>query len=111
MEWNHNNTSGQDGEVTISIATANASLNKGSVDIQERGEDGAIEVSRSNALTLPAIVEIDATPDAWLLYEAHGVDPFYRVRFIGASGWAGHGETGNVVGGEASLRKNRRLEW
>jgi len=37
--------------------------------------------------------------------------PFYKVRFIGQAGWAGHGDTGNVVESNASTKKNRRLGW
>jgi len=38
-------------------------------------------------------------------------DPFYKVRFIGTSGWAGLGKTGHVVDSNTSIKKNRRLEW
>jgi len=65
-----------------------------------------------------------AYTDRWLIYDpesgvvsattiANNVAPipFYRVRFIGPSSWAGTGETGRVVGGNSNSIKNRRLEW
>jgi len=80
-------------------------------------------VVASNGSTLPITVEIDFdTTDAtvgqltnrWLIYNEYDnsvPSPFYKVEFIGVSGWAGHGDTGNVVESNASSKKNRRLGW
>jgi hypothetical protein len=51
----------------------------------------------------------------WLIYNANDPiltpSPFYKVRFIGTSGWAGYGDTGHVVETNASVKKHNRLEW
>jgi len=55
----------------------------------------------------------------WLIYDPFDAStirpvsplPFYRVRFIGTSDWAGHGDTGHVVGGTTNIKKNQRLGW
>ncbi len=53
--------------------------------------------------------------NTWLIYNAESAnsisDPFYKVRFIGTSDWAGEGDTGHVVDSNASTKKNRRLGW
>jgi hypothetical protein len=74
-----------------------------------------------SATSRPSTVDItfdtSGTPPLtsdWVIYNEDNdsaPDPFYRVRFIGGSGWAGHGETGNVVDSNMSKRKNRRLGW
>jgi len=65
--------------------------------------------------TRPLTVDINLTgTDPWLIYNPDAnaePAPFYRVRFVGQSGWTGHGRTGNVVESNASKRKLRRLEW
>lgn len=128
--WTHDNQNTQDGNIELQSSPATA-LNKTSASIEEisgtEGEDMTINVSRGVA-TLPSIVPVNlvvndpANPpapanytDRWLIYNEYNAtqppSPFYRVRFIGSSGWAGHGDTGNVVGGAASDKKNKRLEW
>ena len=68
--------------------------------------------------TLPTIVNISydtANTSPWLIYNASSptVAPasLYKVRFIGKMGWAGHGDTGFVVDTNASVKKNRRMNW
>jgi len=79
----------------------------------------------SNATALPMTVEVELvresdtpTPSAytneWLEYNPSNpipLSPFYKVRFVGESGWAGYGDTGHVVDTDASTKKNRRLGW
>jgi hypothetical protein len=73
-------------------------------------------VVRHITATLPDDVDITfgAGTDGWLIYNQDAnvaPNPFYRVRFIGAAGWAGTGDTGHVVEGNISGTKNRRLGW
>ena len=79
--------------------------------------DASVQVQRGANPTLPMTVNIDfVTPptDAWMIYNEDNnsiPSPFYRVRFIGQSDWAGHGDTGFVVDGNVSIKKNKRLGW
>ncbi|MDQ7084288.1 MAG: hypothetical protein Q9M36_04850 [Sulfurovum sp.] len=118
--WNHDNTiAGEsDGNIVMS-STPSTALNSTSVSISSRGQDNTILVSRG-ALPLPATVPItlvtDETlinyTDRWLLYNPDGNNTnLYSVRFIGQSTWAGHGDTGHVVGGQSNIKTNRRVEW
>ncbi len=93
-----------------------------SVNIISNAKDENVEVSAASSTPRPMTVEIDfVTNDSaayhtntWLIYNPDKDEvpsPFYKVRFIGQAGWAGHGDTGNVVGGASNIEKNRRLEW
>jgi len=79
--------------------------------------DYSVQVLRGANPTLPMTVGIDfVSPptDVWIIYNEDNnsiPSPFYRVRFIGQSDWAGHGDTGFVVDDNASIQKNRRLGW
>ena len=79
--------------------------------------DYNILVQRGANPTLPMTVGIDFVippTDVWVIYNEDNnsvPSPFYRVRFIGQSDWAGHGDTGYVVDGNVSIKKNRRLGW
>ncbi len=60
------------------------------------------------------ITFVETDTNKWLIYNKDKNEtpiPFYRVRFIDESGWAGHGDTGHVVDSDTSTKKNRRLEW
>ncbi len=119
LSWEHSKSRG-DGNIALS-----ASLN-GSVPTQpdidaSGGADKTVIVTHTST-ALPDIVDIDFITDdsaanftnAWLIYNPDNPwtpSPFYQVEFIGSSGWAGHGDTGYVVGGSSNIEKNRRLEW
>ena len=124
--WNHDNIVNQDGNIQL-VSTPTTALNTTNVLINSRGEANDIIVSRG-ATPPPVTIPVDlvwnnpATPptpalytDRWLIYNPDNAntppDPFYRVRFIGASGWTGTGKTGHVVGGNSNVKKNKRLEW
>ncbi|GIT98414.1 DUF11 domain-containing protein [Sulfurovum sp. TSL1] len=65
-------------------------------------------------LTLPYYTATPPYTNSWLIYNEDSLNlpsPFYKVRFIGSSDWAGHGDTGHVVDSNVSTKKNRRLEW
>lgn len=91
------------------------------VNIIANAVDGAITVYRGTSPTLPLTVEINldetnpTDTNHWLIYNPNSAigtpAPFYKVRFIGESGWAGHGDTGHVVDSNVSTKKNRRLGW
>ncbi len=122
LSWEHSKSLG-DGSITLT-ATSNGTVSgppKPNIDASG-GADETVEVTHTGT-TLPDIVDIDFITDdsaanftdAWLIHNPDNPwepSPFYRVRFIGATtGWAGHGDTGHVVGGEANIQKNNRLEW
>jgi uncharacterized repeat protein (TIGR01451 family) len=88
--------------------------------ITDTATDPNIVVDRGTNPTLPLTVEIELdetnsrNTDHWLIYNPNypmPLSPFYKVRFIGTSGWAGHGDTGHVVDSNTSVKKNRRLGW
>ncbi len=59
-------------------------------------------------------IDFGSNTNRWLIYNKDTnttPSPFYRVRFIGQSDWAGHGDTGHVVDSNVSTKKNRRLGW
>ncbi len=90
------------------------------VTITSEGINNGVTVSNTSG-TLPHDVNITfggsiGSPGTnnWLIYNPSKNSvpiPFYRVRFIGESGWAGHGDTGHVVDSDTSTKKNRRLGW
>jgi len=110
---------------TLVDDTPTAAVSPTSVSIITAGEDTSINVSRPSAPPVIVVVDLvvdDLTitgpvnyTDRWLIYNPDSAtdipSPFYRVKFLGASGWAGHGDTGHVVGGQSSSKKNKRLEW
>jgi len=103
-----------DGNVTLvskestqgSVAPTNPTITEG---INTNIKITAVSAGR------PLIVDINLTgTDPWLIYNPDTnsePNPFYRVRFIGEGGWAGHGDTRDVVEGNTNIKKNRRLEW
>ncbi len=117
----HNSTALGRIELLSSPATA---LNTTTVNILG-GIDQTINVNNGGVtpLTVPINLVVDdlANPgpaqftDRWLIFNLDDPVlppvPFYRVRFIGNSGWVGYGDTGHVVGGTVNEKKNRRLEW
>jgi len=127
--WDHNKPApGQDGNielVSVPVSALARASNPTSALIAGEGEDKTINVKRTT--TPPQIVPVNLVvddltttgptnyTDRWLIYNPESAtvapSPFYRVKFIGASGWAGHGDTGHVVGGQSSSKKNKRLEW
>ncbi|MEA1953006.1 MAG: PKD domain-containing protein [Campylobacterota bacterium] len=121
--WYHQNTS--DGKIELAT-TLSESLTQTTITISSQGENDGINITKGSA-TAPVIVPVDLViedpadtsvtdyTDTWLVYnpesETEVASPFYRVKFRGKSGWAGHGKTGHVVGGNANTEKNRRMEW
>jgi uncharacterized repeat protein (TIGR01451 family) len=124
--WNHDNstltgTGAGDGTIElVSTPVANA-LNNTTVDITSEGENNAVNVNNGGVAPRTVTVNLVTDPtlanytDRWLIYNPNSATviptPFYRVRFIGPSGWTGTGQTGNVVGGNSNAKKNKRLEW
>jgi len=136
--WDHDNSvmaGNNDGTIELR-STPNGLLNDpagtvtNTVVITSEGENNTFNVS--NGGVAPRIVPVNLVTNPalgnytnrWLLYNPDSAvasptdvanniapNPFYRVRFIGPSGWAGTGQTGNVVGGNSNARKNKRLEW
>lgn len=126
--WDHDNQTDRDGNVKL-VSTPTSLLTSTSASITSRGEDSTIAVNKGTSV-LPSIVPVNlavynsTTPapgtytDRWLIYNPESAtqapSSFYRVRFIGATGvsnWAGKGDTGHVVGGNANSKKSRRVEW
>ncbi len=122
LSWDHSKSQG-DGNITLT-ATSNGTVSgppKPNIDASG-GADKTVTVTHTGS-TLPDIVDIDFITDdsvanytnPWLIYNEDSAigapSPFYKVRFIGTSDWAGHGDTGHVVGGNTNTKKNRRLGW
>ena len=134
------NSTRHDGNITLQIGTitpsGSASISSpistdpAQVRITVNGIDRNVTVTATST-DRPMIVPIElvhnilpftlpyytATPpytNSWLIYNEDSLElpsPFYKVRFIGTSDWAGHGDTGHVVDSNVSTKKNRRLEW
>lgn len=72
-----------------------------------------IELVRSNDTPTPGLYS-----NEWLIYNPDTDDilqqspsPFYKVRFIGDSSWTGEGHTGYIVDTNASLKKQKKMDW
>nr|MBL0721947.1 hypothetical protein [Sulfurovaceae bacterium] len=92
------------------------------IDIDSDGIKNIITSRGTSAPTLPMTVlfelEIDnplGKTDSWLLYNEASADekpdPFYKVRFLDDSDWAGVGEEGNVINRETTVPKSQRMNW
>ncbi len=124
------NTGNNDGNITLMEditppegSSADWSVTP-NVNITANAMDPNVVVTRGTNPTLPLTVEIELDrtnpldTNRWLIYNPDTDDilqaspsPLYKVRFIGTSGWAGHGDTRHVVESNASTKKNRRLGW
>ncbi len=128
LSTGHSKTQG-DGNITLEINLPGAIIEGKNTDtptvdtdvnIESQGQDPSITVT-SNATVLPMTVEVDldesnpTDTNHWLIYNPDSdivpPSPFYKVRFIGDSGWVGVGETGYVLENNASSRKTKRLDW
>ncbi|EIF50965.1 hypothetical protein [Sulfurovum sp. AR] len=112
-------TNENDGNITLNASTGGSvsPTDPAAVAINDSGgvNDPDVRVS-ATATIRPLNVDITfgADTNRWLVYNKDKNEtpiPFYRVRFIGQSGWAGYGDTGHVVDTDASTKKNRRLGW
>jgi hypothetical protein len=124
LSTGHNETRGDGNIKLLSPPTvtegAGAPTVTTDVTVITNGQDNDINVT-SNATALPMAVQIllnTTTPtdtNTWLIYNENNdilnPNPFYKVRFIGQSGWAGHGDTGHVVDSNVSAKHNKRLGW
>ena len=140
LSLNHvENSIQHDGNITLQRSPAGSAIVRSNatgtedpaeVRIVSEGIDRNVVVTATSS-TRPLTIDIDlvhnilpvtlpnytATPpytNSWLIYNKDTPtipSPFYRVRFIGTSGWAGHGDTGHVVDSNVSTKKNRRLGW
>jgi hypothetical protein len=87
------------------------------VEITVNGTNNGVNVADGGVTDRPLDVNITfgAITNDWLIYNPNAnviPNPFYRVRFVSpSSGWAGHGDTGNVVDSAPSYEKNKRLGW
>jgi hypothetical protein len=113
MAEKHNSTTG-DGNITLSATNGSIAPTDPTPLSFSDGIDESIIVT--NGGSTPNIVNIDlgSNTDRWLIYNKDAnsnPSPFYRVRFIGSSGWTGEGQTGHVVGDDINVKKSKRLEW
>jgi len=106
-----------DGNATL-ISSSNGSVTPADPSILNftDGIDTNVQVTKSATASTPTVVDIGfgANTNRWLIYnQSTNAIPniFYRVRFIGNSGWTGQGSTGHVVGDDINQKKTRRLEW
>ena len=130
----HNNVLENDGNIELVSAPVGL-VNPIAVPIIAAGENANVNVARGvnpPPLTVPVRLVTPAAPpvaspaaytDRWLISNSesgaasatdaknlNGPNPFYDVNFPSVSGWAGTGNTGNVVGQNSSALKNKRLE-
>jgi len=129
-DWKINqdhNASKDDGNITLTSPPAKLSGGSGNaptvtttVDIITLGKNDAITVNRGGTDDLPMTLGINLNTvglntSSWLIYNPSNPTsdpiPFYRVKFIGTSGWTGFGNTGNVVDANASKKIHNRLGW
>jgi len=117
-----NGAPNQDGNVTLVVDPSVASVasvfpvDPNSVDLTWGVDSSGVNVSHtSTALPLNVNINFGPETDSWMIYNPYDdngtISPFYRVRFIGSSGWAGFGDTGFVVEGNVSVRKNKKMSW
>ncbi|WP_309498826.1 hypothetical protein [Sulfurovum sp.] len=122
------NTSNNDGNITLLINPAGSAIISASststedpaeVRITSGGIDQTVTVTATADRPLTVEIDLDETnptdTNHWLIYNPDDAilppTPFYKVRFIGTSGWAGHGDTGHVVDSNVSTKKNNRMGW
>ncbi len=115
-----------DGNVTLKVIDPPVDVVEGSgtpslaytkISIIADGKDDNLTVNRGPNPTFPLTVNIklDATSDAWLIHNPFSLpiypSPFYKVKFISPSIWAGPGGTGSVVDTEVNTNSNKRSNW
>jgi len=74
-----------------------------------------VTISYNSGSSRPHTSDINLTgTNSWLIYNkdlSTEPNPFYKVRFIGTSGWTGEGKTGHIIGNDINTKKTKRLEW
>jgi len=129
-DWKINqdhNASKDDGNITLTSpptkligGSGHAPTVTTTADITTLGKNDAVTVNRGGTAGLPMTLGINLNTvglntSSWLIYNPSGPasdpNPFYRVKFIGTSGWTGFGKTGNVVDANASTKIHNRLGW
>ncbi len=108
-------TASKDGNITLSVGAGSGTVTPAIANINnaDNGVNNSVVVSNTST-TSPSVVDIHLNTSSWLEYDPSGIAnpiPFYRVRFIGTSGWTGHGKTGHVVDSNASKKRNNRIGW
>jgi len=110
-------TTDGDGDITLVASTGGDVTNDNPVAINNSGGINNPNVNVSATVAnrpLDVFINFGSDTNRWLIYNQY-LDaipsPYYRVRFIGQSDWAGAGDTGHTVDGETSIQKNRRLGW
>ncbi|GEM_PF-1143642 len=111
-------TADNDGNISIKIGSGAATVSPANVGITGSGINNAVTVTKNSGAAVPmtTVIDLDTGTNKWLIYDPLNASstlplPFYRVRFIGIGNWAGHGDTGHVVGGTVNKKKNQRLGW
>ena len=99
--------------VPLKICNINTSARRTSITLIN-GTDDSVIVTNTGGTPNTVDIDFGSDTDTWLIYNKDinsPPSPFYRVHFIGTSGWSGHGKTGYVVGDDINEKKTRRLEW
>jgi hypothetical protein len=115
LSTKHNQTN-NDGNITLT-ADNGGSVTPPDVNITSGGINNNVTVSIPSGTTRPVTTNITfaAGTNSWLIYNPNSPisdpDPFYKVRFIGDSGWAGVGATGHVGDTDLSKKKTNRMDW
>jgi len=106
----HSN-SNNDGAITLSPSTG--VIEPENVSFMTNGINNNVKVSGNTGDTVDVTFDTTGSND-WLIFNKDSDSvplPFYRVKFIGESGWTGEGKTGHVVDDDINSKKIRRLEW
>jgi len=115
MSMSHNMATG-DGNITLKTTEGIVAPTSVNIDDANNGIDNTISVTKQNANTVNINFDTANPTDTstWLIYnkDTDSVPlPFYKVEFIGTSGWTGKGKTGHVIGNDINDKKLKRLEW
>ena len=115
LSLGHVMTPDGDGNITLTATNGGTVTSPVSINGSNGLDTNVIVTDGGQAHPLDVDINFDTGTDRWLIFNPDKNDsnpnPFYRVRFIGQSGWAGHGDTGHVVDNNVSTKKNRRLGW
>lgn len=110
----HIMTPDNDGNITLN-ATNGGTVTSPVVINNSGGIDTNVVVGDGGqAHPLDVNITFGGATNRWIIYNKDKNEipiPFYRVRFINESDWAGTGDTGHAVGGKANIQKINRSGW
>ncbi|MEA2048533.1 MAG: Calx-beta domain-containing protein [Campylobacterota bacterium] len=118
--WINTAHSMANGDGNITLTNDLGTLSSTTVTLGTDGVDRSVSVGSGGTAPLTVTIDLVETnptnTNSWLIYNPDNAvvtpTPFYRVRFIGGNdGWAGVGETGNVLSNDANTKTPNRVNW